>query len=174
MHVGHTPSAIKDIFHSQQLIKNFMFNFFKFKVKNISTQVASQSIASNRDIELLLKTHGAEKAASLIREAAKNGNLFCQIFLSMGALSIPEKNRTAEVDNEIELFTTMAAKGGDPGSQFNLGLFYIKKVQALNDYYTENDIALIQKAKFWHEKAAAQGFSASLKSLENIRIMLGE
>lgn len=135
---------------------------FKKNVTNIS------------DIENLINKLGPAKAGETIRDLAINGNLLCQMFLSGAGLQIPEEERTSKIKQDIELFTKLAAESGDPGSQFNLAVFYTQEVDASNDSFSDQDIAFLRKAKYWHEKAVAQGFAPSIKSLKNIKTALGE
>ncbi len=126
------------------------------------------------DIENLFKNYGAARAGEIIRDLAMNKNLLCQIFLSGAGLQVPEENRTSKISQDIELFTKLAAEGGDPGSQFNLALIYTQKVDSSNKTFSKQDIELLHKAKLWHEKAVAQGFTPSIQSLKNIKTALGE
>lgn len=134
----------------------------------------TKKVSDIGDIESLLKRYGTEKAGEIIRDLAMNGNLLCQVFLSGAGLQIPEENRTSKLNQDIELFTKLAAEGGDPSSQFNLALIYTRKVDVSNKTFSKKDIELLHKAKFWHEKAVAQGFSPSIQSLQNIITALGD
>ncbi|MEH6640575.1 hypothetical protein [Vreelandella glaciei] len=125
-------------------------------------------------IESLINKHGPDRAGEIIRESASNGNLLSQIFMSMAGLQIPEESRTDQIRDDIEKFTKMAAEGGDPGSQFNLALMYTKTVDSSANIFSKQDIDFLLKAKYWHEKAANQGFSASVDALKNISIALGK
>lgn len=121
------------------------------------------------DIQRVLEECGPEKAGEIIRKQALDGNLLCQIFLSGAGLQIPEEMRNDSINNDIEVFTKMAAENGDVGSQFNLAKLYIKKVNLTNEYFSAEDVHNLREGKRWHHKAAAQGFSQSIKSIENLK-----
>lgn len=142
-------------------------------LNNTSSQNQNNEIKETRDIEILINKHGAKDAGKILRESALTGNILCQLFLSTAGFQIPEKNRTVKMKNDIELFTKMAAEGGDPGSQFNLALLYTKKVYPSTDVFSEQDIDFLLQAKHWHEKAVAQGYVPSIDALKNINYLLG-
>lgn len=141
-----------------------MFGFFNEKVNEVKKA---------SDIKGLIRTHGAQKAGEIMRESALNGNLICQIAMSQAGMQIPVEKRTKQMSDDVELFTKMAAEGGDVGSQFNLALMYTRKVNTSNDTWSDADLDYLRKAKHWHEKAAAQGFKQSIKCIKDINIALG-
>lgn len=131
-------------------------------------------IKENSDIESIINEHGAQKAGEIMRDFALNGNLLCQTFLSGLGLRIPEKNRTKTINDDIELFTKLAAEGGDACSQFNLALIYAKKVDSSKSTLSTQDVDYLRKAKYWHEKAVAQGITESIQLLKDIKFVLRE
>lgn len=141
-----------------------MFGFFKAEVNEVKKA---------SDIKGLIRTHGPLKAGEIMRESALNGNLICQIAMSQAGLQIPEEKRTKQMNDDLELFTKMAAEGGDLGSQFNLALIYTRRVDTSNDTWSDVDLDYLRKAKYWHEKAAAQGFKQSIKCIKDINVALG-
>jgi len=133
-----------------------------------------KNITTISDIQNLIIKNGQTSAGEIIRDRAINGNLLCQKFLSGAALQIPKEKRTSKLKKDIELFTKLAAENGDPESQFNLALFYTQEVDPSKNTFSEQDIAFLSKAKYWHEQAASRGFAPSIRSLKNIKIALGE
>ena len=121
------------------------------------------------DIQRIFEECGPEKAGEIIRKQALDGNLLCQVFLSGAGLQISEEMRSDSIKNDIEVFTKMAAENGDVGSQFNLALFYIKRVNLTQEYFSDKDVQNLREAKRWHYQAASQGFSPSIKSIENLK-----
>lgn len=121
------------------------------------------------DIQRIFGESGPEKAGEIIRTQALDGNLLCQVFLSGAGLQISEEMRSDSINNDIEVFTKLAAENGDVGSQFNLALFYIKRVNLTQEYFSDKDVQNLREAKRWHYQAASQGFSPSIKSIENLK-----
>ncbi|MBA1192967.1 sel1 repeat family protein [Pseudomonas sp. MF6772] len=121
------------------------------------------------DIQRIFEECGPEKAGEIIRKQALDGNLLCQVFLSGAGLQISEEMRSDSIKNDIEVFTKMAAENGDVGSQFNLALFYIKRVNLTQEYFSDKDVQNLREAKRWHYQAASQGFSPSIKSIKNLK-----
>lgn len=121
------------------------------------------------DIQRIFGECGPEKAGEIIRKQALDGDLLCQVFLSGAGLQISEEMRSDSINNDIEVFTKMAAENGDVGSQFNLALFYIKRVNLAQEYFSDKDVQNLREAKQWHYQAASQGFSPSIKSIENLK-----
>ena len=121
------------------------------------------------DIQRIFGECGPGKAGEIIRKQALDGNLLCQVFLSGAGLQISEEMRSDSINNDIEVFTKMAAENGDIGSQFNLALFYIKRVNLTQEYFSDTDVQNLREAKRWHYQAASQGFSPSIKSIENLK-----
>jgi hypothetical protein len=160
--------------HAKELLKQYAPIAKLTSALNARESSDNIKITEAGDIESLIGKYGTEKAGNIIRGLAANGNLFCQIFLSAMGLQLPEKHRTSEINQDIELFTKLAAEGGDPGSQFNLAIILVKKVELSNSTFSEQDIQLMHKSKYWHEKAAAQGFTPSIHSLRTIKKALGE
>ena len=122
-----------------------------------------------KDIQRIFGECGPEKAGEIIRKQALDGNLLCQVFLSGAGLQISEEMRSDSINNDIEVFTKMAAENGDVGSQFNLALFYIKRVNLTQEYFSDKDVQNLREAKRWHYQAASKGFSPSIKSIENLK-----
>lgn len=120
------------------------------------------------DIMLLIKSQGAQKAGELIKQAANTGNLTCQIFLSQAGLFIPAEKRPAHVKRDTELYTKLAAEGGDLDSHYNLAKLYIDQLDVDCEYWSDEDLERIRLAKHWHRKAAARGYQPSITSLKNL------
>lgn len=121
------------------------------------------------EIQNLVGQYGPEKAGEIIRKQALDGNFLCQIFLSGAGLQVPDEMRNDSINHDIEVFTKLAAENGDVGSQFNLAIFYIKKVNLSQEYFSAEDVENLKACKYWHYKAAAQGFPSSIKSIENLK-----
>jgi TPR repeat protein len=128
----------------------------------------SNSLSSLDDIKKLIDSKGSAEAGEIIRKAALEGNFLCQKFLSGAGLYIPAENRPEHVARDTELFTRLAAEAGDPESQFNLAQLYILKVNANVEYFSAQDLALIEKSKHWHRMAAAAGFAPSIDALKDL------
>ena len=118
----------------------------------------------------LIERLGQARGGEIIRTGALSGNVFCQIFLSQAALFIPVERRTAKIQHDLEIFTEMAAKSGDAGSQFNLGKLYMAKIDAASEYLDHDDIENIKNAKNWYGMAAKQGLREAKESLKNIEV----
>ncbi|MBV5350020.1 hypothetical protein JZU71_02350 [bacterium] len=128
-----------------------MFNFFRKK------QDLNAKIEYTRDIKRLMDSLGLAKAGEIIRKQAHEGNVVCQIFLSQGSLHYG--------DGRDEEYTRMAAESGDPGSQYNLCLILIKKLDSSKEYFNEDDILIIREVKHWYRRATEQGFRPADNSL---------
>ena len=139
-----------------------MFGWFKRK----SESQISLDIRTERDVERLIREHGPEKAGLALRKLAYDGNLVCQIALSQLMVASREKYKMEHVRNDCETFTKMAAEQGDAGSQFNLAKLYTSAVDSSADRLDRNDYELIEQAKYWHRKAAAQGFRPAMESIK--------
>lgn len=136
--------------------------------KDSELSLQSMDIRSTRDLEGLIRGLGPERAGTIIRKQALAGNLTCQIFLASGAMLIPEADQTDNIRRDFEVFTKMAAENGDAGSQFNLALSLVQKVDSTKSYFSGNNLENLKQAKHWHQKAASQGFKPSIKSLKNL------
>lgn len=118
----------------------------------------------------LIERLGQARGGEIIREGALSGNVFCQIFLSQAALFIPAERRSAKIQHDLEIFTELAAKSGDAGSQFNLGKLYMAKIDAGAEYLDDDDVDNIKKAKHWYALAANQGLREAKESLKNLEV----
>lgn len=136
---------------------------------------------STSDIDKLLRSDKGNLA--LLSEAAFNGNLDCQIFLSKMAThmlqlhangtSLLHPQNLAAVHNNVERLTTLAAEQGDANSQFNLAQYYLKKVDvSTKDTIDDEEAVTLKKAKYWYEQAHSNGhsdLSEVISSLEFLR-----
>jgi len=113
---------------------------------------------------------GQAESSKIIRTGALSGNVFCQIFLSQVGLSIQPQKRTEEMQRDLEIFTELAAKSGDAGSQYNLAKLYMNKIDAKAQYLSDADAQNIKNAKFWHGEAAKQGLAEAKASLKNLEV----
>lgn len=120
------------------------------------------------DLKRLVRAEGVIKGGETIRKAALDGSLICQRFMSQAGLSVPLEDRPDHVRRDTELFTRLAAEGGDPESQFNLAKIYIDQVDSTCEYWSEEDLQRIDMAKHWHRQAAAQQFAPSIQSLKSL------
>ena len=118
----------------------------------------------------LIERLGQARGGEIIRDGALSGNVFCQIFLSQAGLFIPAERRNDKIQHDLEVFTEMAAKSGDAGSQFNLGKLYMAKIDAGAEYLDHDDIENIKKAKHWYGLAARQGLREAEDSLKNLDV----
>ena len=132
------------------------------------SSVEAPTLDNVGSIEKLIREKGFRKAGEIIQAAADGGNLFCQIFLSGAAMSIPAARRPPHVQREMEHYTRLAAENGDPGSQFNLAKLHIAKLDASKSYWNEADLENVRMAKYWHGKAATQGFEPSILGLKKL------
>lgn len=118
----------------------------------------------------LIDRLGQSRGGEIIRAGAMSGNPFCQIFLSQAALFISTEKRNTKIQHDLEIFTEMAAKSGDAGSQFNLGKLYMAKIDASAEYLDHDDIENIKNAKHWYGMAARQGLREAKDSLKNLEV----
>jgi TPR repeat protein len=118
----------------------------------------------------LIERRAQARGGEIIGTGALSGNVFCQIFLSQAALFIPVERRTDKIQHDLEIFTEMAAKSGDAGSQFNLGKLYMAKIDAASEYLDPDDIENIKNAKHWYGIAAKQGLREAKESLKNLEV----
>ena len=140
-----------------------MFGFGKNKKpKNVS------DIRDLNDIKMLIKTVGESRAGEVIRQNAQRGNLVCQIFMSQAGIYLKQSGLGGSTNQDAEMFTKMGAESGDPGSQFNLAKMLMDKLDSEADSIDEEQFNLIASAKFWHRKAAAQGFRPSIEALKDL------
>jgi len=114
----------------------------------------------------------------LIPQYAEEGNTVCQKFLAQASLvMLGEKTDPAEI-SELQdryfKFGTMLAEQGDVEEQFNLGIQYVRQVNAEKDMLYEQDILNgadaknIQVAAFWIRKSANSGFEPALEIVDGI------
>lgn len=134
-----------------------MFGLFGEKERS-SPQLDSQD-----NIIKAIKKLGFDKVGGDIRKEAFDGNIECQIFLSLAYLQINDAENA-------EIYTKLAAESGDPMSQENLALIYMKKLDADAEYLSEQDIMLIKSAKYWYGKAVAQGSPSAVAALKNLEV----
>lgn len=116
----------------------------------------------------LFAEHDADQAWQVVRDAADGGSLFCQVMLSNAGLAIPVDERTPYIQQQTEHYTRLAAEGGDAASQFNTAKFHIARLDSRAKFWTEEDLENVRQAKFWHRKAAAQGYQPSVLALRNL------
>lgn len=154
-----------DTFFADRQREPEMFSIFR-KKENDNPLPPQNTV----ELQNLIKRIGKEDALKLTRSGAMSGNAFCQIFLSQGGLSISREKRTPEIQSDIELFTELAAKSGDAGSQFNLGKLYIEKVDATAEYLNQSDIDNIKNAKYWYGAAAKQGIPQAREMLKQLEV----
>jgi len=142
--------------------------------KNNDLSLENIEIKNTRDIEKLMRGLGPERAGKIMRTRALEGNLICQLFFASGASMLPEADLTDSIRRDFEVFTKMAAENGDAGSQFNLALLFVKKVDSTQSYFSGDNIENLKQAKHWHQKAASQGFKPSIQSLKNLESVFDE
>jgi TPR repeat protein len=144
-----------------------MFNFFKKKV-----DLTDLSKLTTNDIKSLTKSMDAKELGEILRKAAHQGSLDCQLFLSTASISFmhksPSQSYPQKVEEDFIKYTKMAAGQGDIGSQFNLGKYYIGKVDLSDGYLHEEYHAYLKEAEFWYKKAAGQGDEDSIKAIEEL------
>jgi hypothetical protein len=132
------------------------------------------------DIEQLISEQGDDAADRTVRRLADEGNLACQKYLSqiafamiagqkMGLSFMKDQKQNAETWKECERYTRLAAEQGDLRSQFNLATLYFDAVESHGEL-SARDEELIKKAKFWHRKAAAQGFAGSIEEFKHLEL----
>lgn len=131
--------------------------------------MSNHGINTIEDIQALFNLHGPEKAGEILRRQALEGNALCQVFLSGAGLQIPKEQRNESINKDIDTFTRLAAMSGDIGSQFNLALLHIQKVNLSQEYFSADDVDNLKEAKRWHQQAASNGFAPSVQSLENLK-----
>jgi len=149
-----------------------MLDFFRKLLspsKNNELSLENINIKNTKDLEKLMRGLGPERASEIMRKRALEGNLTCQLFFANGASFIPEADLTDSMRRDFEVFTKMAAENGDAGSQFNLALSFVKKVDSSKSYFSGDNIENLKQAKHWHKEAASQGFKPSIKSLESLK-----
>jgi len=140
-----------------------MFGFFGTKPKDGPPNSVGEA-------KKLIDWFGPDRGGEIIRAGAMSGNVFCQIFLSQAALSIPADKRNEKIQRDLETFTEMAATSGDAESQFNLGKLCMAKIDARAEYLNHDDIENIIKAKHWYLMAARQGLNEAKLSLKNLEV----
>ena len=123
------------------------------------------------DIKSLISKHGESASLEIMRDLALSGNFICQKFFLTQFLSMPNENKTPEIIDLTEKFLLMTAESGDLDSQFNLALFYIKKVGVDGEYLYGEDIELLSKARYWYGKAVGQGQPRSAELDEYFKVM---
>lgn len=160
------PGLIED---ANNVLAKFepLANVMSALVKKTKAQ-ESLEIRTEADIERLMRDQGLDEGGRTMRKLAHEGNLMCQIALSQFALMMLAKHENEQLRQDCETFTKLAAEQGDPSSQFNLAKIYFDAVDGSDGYLYDHDFELIKKAKFWHRKAAAQGFQDSIKQLKEL------
>lgn len=136
-------------------------------------------IRSQADIDRLFREQDGDAAEKTIHNLAKAGNLACQKYLAaeafgmllghkmgLGIMGGEEQRRATWA--KCERYMRLAAEQGDVHSQSDLAELYFDAVDGADGYLNARDHELIQKAKFWHRKAAAQGFENSIAQLEKL------
>lgn len=140
-----------------------MFGFFGRKPKDDLPNSLGEALN-------LIERLGPARAGAIIKSGAMSGNTFCQIFLSNGELIFSNEVEIVENHRDVYLFTEMAAKSGDAGSQFNLGKLLMLKVDADSEYFTQEDIDNIKLAKHWYGMAAKQGLQEAKEILKDLEV----
>lgn len=188
LYSGDVESHSNPSAHDLERIKQAQFWHRKAAAQGFAESVEAlkvllPEIRSHADIEQLIRELGDDVADRTVRRLADAGNLICQQYLSttafamlggqkMGLSFLQDEDEMARWWNECELYTKLAAEQGHARSQFNLAELYYDSVEsALEDtdgYLNVRDHELIQKAKLWYRKAAAQGFEAASKPLQKL------
>lgn len=125
---------------------------------------------SMSEAKKLMERLGPARGGEIVRAAAMSGNVFCQVFMSQMALCLLADEESEKIKRDLEIFTEMAAKSGDAGSQFNLGKLYMAKIDANVEYFSSDDIENIKQAKHWYSMAAKQGLREAKASLKNLEV----
>lgn len=155
--------GVDTFFNNEPLEGGEMFGIFGQKPKDGPPNSVGEA-------KKLIERLGQSRGGEIIRAGALSGNVFCQIFLSQAGLSIPKERRSDKVQHDLAMFTEMAAKSGDAGSQFNLGKLYMDKIDASAEYLDQDDIDNIKQAKYWYGMASRQGLPEAMRSLKNLEV----
>ncbi|HCG7282244.1 TPA: sel1 repeat family protein [Vibrio parahaemolyticus] len=144
-----------------------MFGFFKKKVN-----LSNLSKLTTKDIKILTKSMDAKECGEILRKAAHQGSLDCQIFFSTACI-VTMQNYEAhsyppKLEQDFIKYTKMAAEQGDVGSQFNLGKHYVGKVDLSDGYLHEEHHAYLKEAEHWYKEAANQGDKNSIEAIEEL------
>ncbi|HCG6790974.1 TPA: sel1 repeat family protein [Vibrio parahaemolyticus] len=144
-----------------------MFGIFKRKV-----DLSDLSKLTITDIKKLTKSMEPEECGKLLRKAAQEGSLDCQIFFSTACIAMMQDydaaNYPPNLEQDFITYTLMAAEQGDVGSQYNLGKHYIGKVDLSDGYLYEKDHENLKKSEFWYKKAAKQGDENSVEAIKDL------
>ncbi|WP_207081339.1 sel1 repeat family protein [Novosphingobium sp. KA1] len=155
--------GVDTFFNNEPLEGGEMFGIFGQKPKDGPPNSVGEA-------KKLIERLGQSRGGEIIRAGALAGNVFCQIFLSQAGLSIPKERRNDKLQHDLVMFTEMAAKSGDAGSQFNLGKLYMDKIDASAEYLDQDDIDNIKQAKYWYGMASRQGLPEAIRSLKNLEV----
>jgi hypothetical protein len=138
---------------------------------------APETIKSVGDIKKLLQSEGQDAADKII-SFADSGNLVCQQFLAQMSLMALSDGRLKNdpinyqsVSARYENYATMVAENGDAGEQFNLALFYVRKLNIDDDYFDDDDIENMRLAAKWMRAAADQGIEKAQESVDHLEAM---
>ena len=113
-----------------------------------------------------------------VHEAALNGNLDCQIFLSQITHQTLQDQAddpsldVAQTHKNHERYTRLAAEQGDAESQFKLAQYYLKMVDMTKGTINEEEANMLKEARHWFKQAASNGrdnLSEIISSLEEIK-----
>lgn len=103
-----------------------------------------------------------------VHEAATNGNLDCQLFIShVSFQSLQRHESNPFIDDEtltqthknLEQYTRLAAEQGDIDSQYNLAKYYLTMVDMSKGHIDEEEASILKEARRWYKKAHANGHS---------------
>ena len=120
------------------------------------------------------------------RKGAEAGNLKCQIFLSAVGIRLmeyrkenlsDEPDKIKEAYEFFERYTKLAAEQGDTNCQSNLAKFYLEiflnQINRSSNEISVEKLSILRDAKFWYEKAAANGDINAQNALSNPHLFEG-
>ncbi len=149
---------------------SFFNRFFGSKPAAIDfNNITKDQKISEKAIGIFAKKD-VEKNGSIIREAANNGNLSCQMFMSQIALGGFMNTSDIRFEEDFLHYTELAAKQGDMNSQYNLAQYYIKKAGNISagSVISDEQMSMFKKALFWYKEAASNGWEEKENIIETL------
>jgi hypothetical protein len=152
--------------------KDLMVQFRTSVVRKLAEAVRvgkaeKTDVNSLNDIQKIIDQFGPTDGGEALRRLADSGNLICQQFFATGSLvtlESPGKHDSQSLQlaqKNFENYGAMAASNGDVDMQFNLGKYYIGKLDLTDKYLSDEDVEHITKAEFWFRTAKEHGLRSA-------------
>ena len=162
-----------------------MLSFLNRNRSNVDfDNITKDTNLTDDDMQLFLKKNRND--ITKCRQGAEAGNLKCQIFMSCVGIGLMEHHKENSLDAPdkikgayefYERYTKLAAEQGDADCQSRLAKFYVEiflnQIDRSTNKISIEKFSILRDAKFWCEKAAANGDINAQNALSNPHLFEG-